>query len=109
MKYKKKEEEILQLLLTLSNISNKKSKEYPEEMTKYQFKIREYNFTLYFIYNSLTINIWHGSNFHIFVFIFHDEKHKITNDKEIKKFLNIVHISPDLIINELNKIGVNEI
>ncbi len=103
--------EFLKSLLSLSTIIENKTKqnEY-ENVEQIRFEIGEYKFQLFCVYHSITITVWSGNNFNVFVFVFNKEN-KIgeAEIKEAEKFFNIVHLPPDLIIQELNKIGVKEL
>ena len=98
--------EFLKILLSLTKIADSKKK---DEMMIYKFNIQKYKFSIFCVYSSSTINIWCGNNFNVFVFLFKDGEFGEGEIKEGEKFFNIIHLPPDLVINELNKIGVKEL
>ena len=106
----KKIEELLTILKSISKIADSKKKEYEDEMEQFRFNINECSFAVYCIYGTVTVNVWERNNFHIFVFIFSDDGESDgKNVKEAEKLFNSIRLPPDLIIGELNKIGVSEL
>lgn len=101
--------EFLKSLLNLSIIIENKIKQ-NEDVQQIKFTIGKYKFQLFCIYNSITITVWSGNNFNVFVFMFNKEN-KIgeAEIKEVKNFFNVVHLPPNLIEQELNKIGIKEL
>ena len=100
--------EFLRVLASLSDIAERKEKQYEGEMIKFEFSINEFKFNLFCVYNSVTVNIWWNNNFNIFVFMIGDQFEE-TNIKEAEKLFDIIRLPPNLVIGELNKIGVKEL
>ena len=101
--------EILNALCGLSNIMDKKNNKDDQTVIQKHFIINGYEFQLNFIYQSIVINIWHGNNYDVFVFKFENGKYGDREIEEIKKMKSSIHLPPNLIIQELNKIGVKEL
>lgn len=101
--------ELLNALCNISIISETKEKKNGDEIFKYRFSINNISLTIFFVYESAVINIWKGNNFDTFVFIFKNGSWGANEIKEIEKFISTTHLPPNLIIQEINKIGVKEL
>ena len=98
--------EFLKSLLCLSKIADKQK---DDEMKTFKFNIEKYKFTIFCIYQSCTVNVWWGNNFNVFIFVFKDDKIDENEINAGKKLFNVIHLPPNLVTQELNKIGVKEL
>jgi len=103
-----KKNELLNSLLTLNKII-KNLKDDDNSIHESTFHINRYKITLYFIYESVTINIRRGCTLHSYVLEFKDGKYGEEEIKKIKLISSLPDLPTDLIIRELNKIGVKEL
>ena len=100
--------DFLKGISNLSSISDKKKGENYENVGRFNFNIEGYKFSIYCIYKTACINVWHGDNLNVFAFVF-DIQNGRKDFEEAEKFFKVIHLPPNLIINELTRIGVNEL
>ena len=105
----KKEDEFLKCLLTLNRIFKNSPKDYDGIVHSEEFNICNYRFTLFFIYDSVTVNIKFGCNFRSYMIEFKNEKFGDEEKKIARIILSLPDLPPDMIINKLNQIGVKEL
>ncbi len=102
-------EELLNALCNISIISDKNEKNHNDEVSKYRFTIEGSSLTIFFVYGSAVVNVWKGNNFDAFIFIFKNGRWGENEVKEMEKFISSTRLPPNLIIQELNQIGVKEL
>ncbi len=102
--------DVLDSLLALSKkITNQTNKDHELFYEEY-FYIQGYKITCYFVYESVTVNIKKGCNLKSYIFEFNGGKYGEKEKNKIESIFNLnPDLPPDLIIQELNKIGVKEL
>lgn len=103
-----KKNELLNSLLALNKII-KNLKDDDNSIHESTFYINRYKITLYFIYESVVINIRRGCTLNSYILEFKNNRYGEEEVKKIKLISSLPDLPPDLIIQELNKIGVNEL
>ena len=106
---KKREDELLKCLLTLSRIFKDACKEFDGIVHQEEFYLCRCKFTLFFVYDSITINVNAGCNFKSFLLEFEDDKYGEEERKIARMILSLPGLPPDLLIQKLNQIGVKEL
>lgn len=69
--------------------------------------IEKYRINLNFYYNSVAIVVSYDSNFNVFFIACGEEKE--ADIEVVKRMLSIIDLPPNLLIQKLNQIGINEL